>query len=157
NAFVPDFVTTLMMPPIALPYSADAPSDTSWISSTISGSTTAPPRLKEEMLVSPPSTSILFSSADPPTNDIYMLRPEGSSLVTPGEALIKSKTLLRRVGVSSYSSFEILVDKPDLAVSISAALPTTVRLSDSGPTLSVTGTSIRPPTTTCKFWTLYGK
>ena len=99
---MPCRVTTLNTAPGLLPNSADAPSETTSISSmtSVSGHGHAAP--DTGAVKSTPSIRYLFSSTPEPKADTRLLEPlVGLVADIPGAALVKSKKLNRRSGVFS--------------------------------------------------------
>ena len=116
-------MTTLKTAPGLFPYSADAPSETTSISSitSVSGHGQAAP--DTGAVKSTPSIRYLFSSTPEPKAETRLLVPlVGLVADMPGADFVKSKKLNRRSGVFSMYSFEKFVETPDLRVSTTGAL-----------------------------------
>ena len=101
KSFEPDFVTTLNAAPDMLPYSAGAPSPSTWTSSMIAAFNHQYELPVSDEVVSRPSMRQEFDAVLEPKADIDVL-PSDSALI-PGDTATRSQKL-RSVGRSSMKS-----------------------------------------------------
>ena len=129
----PDLVTTLIAAPVMLPYSAEAPMPSTWISPMVSGLMYHQARPVSGPVTFSPSTLQLFELVLEPYAESWLLNSVPPLI--PGVTATMSQKLLR-VGMSSMNSAAKLVGDSELRRSMRGTSPVT-RISSVTAPLSV--------------------